>query len=182
MVYLFLADGFEEIEALNTVDILRRANIAVTTVGVNGVANKGAHNINVTADITVNDSDFADISCAILPGGMPGTLNLGACEKLCSLLKKCATEGTLIAAICAAPSVLGNLELLKSKNYTCYPGFESETFGGIYTEEKCVLDETIYPLITAKGPGAANDFAFAVVDYLIGNGEISENLKNEMQF
>ncbi len=182
MVYVFLANGFEEIEALSAVDILRRADIAVTTVGVNGKEIKGAHNITVTADITVNESDFADVSAVILPGGMPGTTNLNACEKLCSLLKACAKNGVLIAAICAAPSVLGNLELLKGKNYTCYPGFQSENFGGFYTGEKCVTDENVFPLITAKGPGAANDFAFSLVDYLTKDNSVSANLKQEMHF
>jgi 4-methyl-5(b-hydroxyethyl)-thiazole monophosphate biosynthesis len=182
MVYVFLANGFEEIEALSTVDILRRASIAVTTVGINGKEIKGAHNITVTADVTVNESDFADISAAILPGGMPGTLNLNTCKKLCSLLKACAKNNVLIAAICAAPSVLGNLELLKGKNYTCYPGFEAREFGVFYKLKKCVTDEKFFPLITAKGPGVANDFAFSLVDYLTKDNSISANLKQEMQF
>ena len=181
MVYVFLADGFEEIEALSTVDILRRANIAVTTVGVTGKEITGAHNITVAADITI-DSNITDITAVVLPGGMPGTLNLNACKKLCSLLKFCSENNILIAAICAAPSVLGNLELLKDKNYTCYPGFEAQEFAGNYKTDKCVIDTSDYPLITAKGPGAANDFAFALVDFLTKTTKISLKLKQEMQF
>ena len=181
MVYVFLADGFEEIEALNTVDILRRANIEVATVGITGKEITGSHNITVTADVTI-DSNITDITAVVLPGGMPGTLNLNSNKKLCNILKDCAKDGNLIAAICAAPSVLGNLELLNGKNYTCYPGFESEKFGGNYTGKKCVLDKKGYPLITAKGPGAANEFAFALVDFLTKNNTVSAKLQSEMQF
>ena len=182
MVYLFLANGFEEIEALATVDILRRSGIEVTTVGVGKKEVIGAHNITVTADILADECDYKNVSAVVLPGGMPGTTNLNACEKLCSLLKECAQKQILLAAICAAPSVLGNLGLLKGKNYTCYPGFESEKFGGCHKNDKVVLDENIFPLITAKGPGAANEFGFSLVDYLSKSNDISLKLKNEMQF
>lgn len=183
MVYLFLADGFEEIEALSVVDILRRAKIDVTTVGISKNEINGAHGIKVFADTNIDTCNFSDIQALILPGGMPGTLNLNNSQKLCNLLKESAKSGVLLAAICAAPSVLGNLGLLNGRNYTCYPSFEKDIFGGNYTAEKCVADNSgDFPVITAKGPGAANEFAFAIVDYLTNNGEISINLKSEMQF
>ena len=183
MVYLFLADGFEEIEALSVVDILRRAKIEVTTVGIDKTVINGAHGIKVTADTQIDNCAFNDISALILPGGMPGTLNLNNNEKLCKLLKDSALKGVLLAAICAAPSVFGNLGLLKGKDYTCYPSFENDIFGGNYTVQKCVVDNSgDFPVITAKGPGAANEFAFAVVDFITNGNTVSENLKNEMQF
>lgn len=183
MIYVFLADGFEEIEALSTVDILRRAEISVTTVGVRGAQITGAHGISVTADATIDNCDFGDTKGLVLPGGMPGTLNLNNNEKLCELLKRSAEKGVLLAAICAAPSVFGNLGLLKNRNYTCYPGFENENFGGNYKKDKCITDTNgSFALITAKGPGAANEFAFALTDFIKKDPRLTEKLKKEMQF
>lgn len=183
MIYVFLADGFEEIEALSTVDILRRAEAEVTTVGVNKKQITGAHGITVSTDKEINECDFLISEALVLPGGMPGTLNLGNCQKLRKLLKDSAEKGILLAAICAAPSVLGDLGLLNGRNYTCYPGFESESFGGMYHTDKCVTDKNgSFPLITAKGPGAANEFAFAVTDYIKKDTSVAERLKKEMQF
>jgi 4-methyl-5(b-hydroxyethyl)-thiazole monophosphate biosynthesis len=180
---MFLAQGFEEVEALAPLDLLRRAGLEVTTVGIGGDSITGSHGITVKADVKDKKAKFENIDMVILPGGMPGTLNLNNSQKLCNLLKESAKSGVLLAAICAAPSVLGNLGLLKGKNYTCYPSFEKDIFGGNYTAEKCVADNSgDFPVITAKGPGAANEFAFAIVDYLTNNGEISINLKSEMQF
>ncbi len=178
MVYLFLAEGFEEIEAIAPVDILRRLNINVTTVGVTGKVVTGSHNIKITADITIEEADFSDIEVAILPGGMPGTTNLGNSEILCNLLKECAKKGKLIAALCAAPSVLGKLGLLKGKVYTCYPGFESEDFGGIYKKIPVAESYGDYAVITAWGPGAAFRFGFDIANQI--TGESVENLKEAM--
>lgn len=178
MVYLFLAEGFEEIEAIAPVDILRRLNINVTTVGVTGKVVTGSHNIKITADITIEEADFSDIEVAILPGGMPGTTNLGNSEILCNLLKECAKKGKLIAALCAAPSVLGKLGLLKGKVYTCYPGFESEDFGGIYKKIPVAESHGDYAVITAWGPGAAFRFGFDIANLI--TGESVENLKEAM--
>lgn len=178
MVYLFLAEGFEEIEAIAPIDILRRLNINVTTVGVTGKVVTGSHNIKITADITIEEADFSDIEVAILPGGMPGTTNLGNSETLCNLLKECAKKGKLIAALCAAPSVLGKLGLLKDREYTCYPGFESEDFGGIYKKIPVVESHGDYTVITAWGPGAAFRFGFDIASQI--TGESVENLKEAM--
>ncbi|MCQ2341674.1 MAG: DJ-1/PfpI family protein, partial [Paludibacteraceae bacterium] len=145
MNYLFLDNGFEEIEALTTVDLLRRANIQVTTVSITGQAMVlGAHNIAVQADGLLDDIDFSDAEMLILPGGAS---HLEACEALCELLRKHNDENKMIAAICYAPSVLGRLGILEGKQATCYPGFEKylgESYvGGLVVESKNI--------ITAKG-------------------------------
>ena len=135
MVYIFLADGFEEIEALAPVDILRRAEVDVKMVSINDKLEvTGSHGIAVHADVLLKEvSEKADM--LILPGGMPGTLNLQKCQPLCDMLKK--ADG-YVAAICAAPSVLGGLGLLKGKKATCYPGFEDKLEGA-----ECVCDPVV---------------------------------------
>lgn len=163
MVYVFLADGFEEIEALSAVDILRRANISVNTVGVSGKEVTGAHGITVKADITIGEVERFDIDALVLPGGMPGAVNLKNSAELSELLLYAKGESKILAAICAAPLVLGSLGLLKGKNATCYPGFEDELIGAKITDAKvCVDGDTV----TASGPAAAADFAFALVEKL----------------
>lgn len=160
MNYLFLDNGFEEIEALTTVDLLRRANIELTTVSITGEKQvTGAHNITVLADKLFDDCNFADAEMLILPGG---PTHLENHKNLCDLLVKHNAEGKLLAAICAAPSVLGRLGILEGKQATCYPGFESflgESYiGGLVVESKNV--------ITAKGPGLSSDFAFCIIEKL----------------
>ena len=178
MVYLFLAEGFEEIEALATVDILRRAEIKVETVSITD-SNKviGAHEIEITAD-----KKFAEISenadMYILPGGMPGTLNLGAFKPLSDLLRKANDEGKYIAAICAAPSVFGELGLLKGKKASCYPGFEEKLLGAEVLMEPVVVSENI---ITSRGAGTAHTFALKLVS-LLKNDMAAENLKKGMLY
>ena len=169
MVYLFLAEGFEEIEALCPVDMLRRAGIEVKSVSITD--NKeviGAHGISTTADITFMDVDVTDADMLILPGGMPGTKNLLAHEPLVSMLKVFGGCGGEIAAICAAPMILGNIGLLSGKRATCYPGFENELKGAIVSKDKVVVDQNI---ITAQGMGAAIDFSCAIIDKLLGEGK-----------
>lgn len=167
MVYTFLADGFEEAEAIVPVDILRRLNIPVVTVGVTGKNVTGSHNITVAADTEIDKADFTDITAVILPGGMPGTLNLQKNEKLCTLLKQCSKQKVIISALCAAPSILGGLELLKGREYTCYPGFE-KSIDGIHKNIPLVIDEGKNTLITAWGPGAAYRFGFALAEKILG--------------
>ena len=165
-VALFLAKGFEEIEAIGTVDILRRAQINVVTVSITDYnVVTGAHNISVTADKTFNDTDFSDFEMLILPGGMPGAKNLNEHEDLKKLISNFNTKGKLIAAICAAPMVLGGLGILDGKRATCYPGFEPELIGAKITEESVVVDENI---ITGKGPGFVFDFGLRLVEQLLG--------------
>lgn len=165
-VALFLANGFEEIEALATVDILRRAEIPVQTVSItNNVVVTGAHNIPVTADTTFDKTNFSDVEVLVLPGGMPGAKHLNEHEGVKSLIKEFNDKGNLIAAICAAPMVLGGLGLLDDKKATCYPGFESELIGAKSTNESVVSDNNI---TTGRGPGLAFDFALSLVEQIAG--------------
>ncbi|MBR6523066.1 MAG: DJ-1/PfpI family protein [Clostridia bacterium] len=175
MVYVFLADGFEEIEALAPVDILRRAKIDVKTVSINDTLSvTGAHGITVQADILLKDVS-EDSQMLVLPGGMPGTLNLQKCQPLCDMLKK--AEG-FVAAICAAPSVLGGLGLLKGKKATCYPGFEDKLDGAEYVDESVVVSGKV---ITSKGAGTAHLFGFTLLSLLKEENE-AEKLRKTMMY
>ena len=179
MVYVFLADGFEEIEALATVDILRRSKIEVLTVSVSEKTVKGAHGINIEADITKEEFDInKPFDCVMLPGGMPGTKNLDKSPLVKEILNKSAEENKFIAAICAAPLILGKMGILRGKNAVCYPGFESNLLGANIVNEPSVRDGFI---LTGKGPGAVFDFAFALCDMIKGESKTSSKLKKEMQ-
>lgn len=177
MVYVFLADGFEEIEALSVVDILRRAEIDVKTVGISGECVTGAHNITVKADITADKIDKSNITAAVLPGGMPGAINLKNSAAVEDTLLYCAANDKVIAAICAAPLVLGNLGLLKNKTATCYPGFENELTGAEYKDIPVCVHGNI---ITAFGPGAAIDFGLELVKKL-KNTELADKIYKGMK-
>lgn len=180
MIYCFLATGFEEIEAITTVDMLRRTGIEVSTVAVTeeGLQVTGAHNITVNADMHIDDT-VADgnLTGVFLPGGMPGTLNLEANTQVKELISYCADNDRYIFAICAAPSVLGHIGLLKGKKATCYPGFESELEGADYSDSPAVKDRKI---ITGKGPGATIDFASLIVEEFNGI-ETARSLRASMQ-
>lgn len=175
MNYLFLDNGFEEIEAITTIDLLRRANIALTTVSVTGKAMVlGAHNIAVEADGLIENIDFSDAEMLILPGG---ATKLDECAALCELLVRHNDEGKDIAAICAAPSVLGKLGILRGKQATCYPGFEGflgESYiGGLVVESKNI--------VTAKGPGLSSDFAFCLIEKIAGS-EVADQVYDTAQY
>lgn len=177
--YVFLADGFEEIEALATVDILRRAGVEVTTVSINPTpVVTGAHGVPVSADALLTDDSFENADLLVLPGGMPGAANLDANEKLCTLLNTYAEAGKMTGAICAAPMVLGHLGLLVGKKATCYPGFESHLEGADYTAAMVEKDGQI---ITGKGPAAVFPFAFALAEALVGK-EVVEHVKQGMLY
>lgn len=176
MYYVLLAEGFEEIEALTQTDVLRRAGIDVMDVGLSGEFVSGAHGISVKCDITIDEAvKKNDSEGVILPGGMPGTLNIAACSSALTLIKKTYDEGKLVAAICAAPSVLGSMGILKGKKCTCYPGFEDRLAGGIIVSDKVVIDKNV---ITSKGPGTALDFALAICRYITSKdmSELSEKM------
>lgn len=161
---IFFADGLEEIEGLTVVDLFRRANISIDIVSINGTYKiKGAHNIEIKADKLFEEDDFSDTKIFILPGGMPGTTNLGAFEPLCDLLAKANEAGKYIAAICAAPSVLGKLHLLEGKAATCYPGFENMLIGAHCKKEKVVADGNA---VTSRGMGTAIEFAGKMIEIL----------------
>ena len=168
-VYVLLADGFEEIEALTPVDWLRRAGIDVTTVGVGGKVICGAHGIPVTADITEGElqSDPADLSMVVLPGGMPGTNNLDAAPAVDAYLRLAAERDAYIAAICAAPMVLGKRGLLRGKRAVCYPGFEEHLAGATLAVGSAVVTDG--KRITAKAAGYAAEFAYALIGELAGD-------------
>lgn len=177
MIYVFLTDGFEEIEALATVDILRRAGIEAVTVGVGGKEICGTHNIKVKADITVGETVTEDLQGVVLPGGLPGAWNLKDDKRVEELTRFCAAEGRLVSAICAAPSVLGDWGILDGKRAVCYPGFEERLAGAVYTDAPAVTSGNV---VTAKGAGAAFDFAFAIVEYL-SSEENAEKIGDAMQ-
>ncbi|MDE7442542.1 MAG: DJ-1/PfpI family protein [Muribaculaceae bacterium] len=175
--YLFLAPGFEEIEALATVDVLRRSGMEVITVAV-GVAGPvvGAHGIPVVADTSVDQlPDELEAEWLIAPGGMPGASNLAACDKLCAMLKAQSARGGHIAAICAAPAVvLAPLGLLEGRNATCYPGFENqcEDQGAVMKAVRVVVDGNI---ITGNGPSSAIPFALAIAEKSMGK-EVADSV------
>lgn len=179
-MYVFLADGFEEIEALAPVDVMRRAGLSVVMVSVTeNLVVQGAHGISVMADVTFDELNYIDASLLFLPGGLPGATNLEAHEGLGKLLvSKSAEEEVVISAICAAPLVLGGLGLLKGRQATCYPGFEDTMTGAIYTTDKVTRDGNIF---TACGPGAAWEIGFAFVEHFCGV-EKADELRKGMQF
>lgn len=180
MVYVFLADGFEEIEALAPVDILRRMSVDVKTVGVTGKNVRGSHGITVCSDKEITDGDFGDADTVILPGGLPGTTNLYNCEKLRGIIKRTADKGGNLAAICAAPSVFLKMGLLKGREYTCFPGFEDDKDSAIKKEQKVAISKGSYNVITSCSAGTALDFAFCLAEFITGDKEKVEDLKKSM--
>lgn len=165
-VYVFLADGFEDVEALIPVDVLRRGGQDVLTVSVmdDSQTVESAHGVTMIADTWIGDCDLTDADLLLLPGGMPGASNLYACEPLRQALVNQQEEGKMIAAICASPAVvLGQMGLLEGYRATCYPGFEQLLSGAEYTGELCTIDGNI---ITGEGPAAAFPFAYALLAIL----------------
>ena len=183
MVYVILADGFEEIEAIEPTDIMRRAGIEVTTVSIMPQKSvKGAHGITVWADALMSDilqNGVApdDMDVLMLPGG-EGHALLDKCSEVHALVNDALIREKYIAAICPAPSILGKKQILSGKRATCYPGFESLCYGAEMTGEKAVVDGRI---ITGRGPGAASDFGFALVTLLKGK-DTAAPLKEAMQY
>lgn len=161
-VLVFLAPGFEEIEALTVVDILRRAGIDTDTVSISkDYTVPGAHGINVEADKVIAEVDFSDSEMIVLPGGMPGTKNLEACEDLMTQVDDYLSSGRYVAAICAAPTILGHRSLLIDKPACCYPGMEDQLQGAHVSFDKVVVSDKI---ITSRGMGTAIPFALKLVE------------------
>lgn len=161
---LFLAEGFEEMEATGTVDILRRGGVDVKTVSITDDRKVvGAHNMEYVADNTIAEIDITDVEALILPGGMPGSSNLNSCEQLKEMLLEQYRRGKIVAAICAAPMVLGSLGLLKGRKATCYPGFEPKLIGATVTGEAVEVDGNV---VTGKGPGLVFNFGLALVSVI----------------
>lgn len=172
MVYVFFANGFEEIEGLAPVDILRRGGVEVKTVSVTGTEFvETSHGITLKADIMFEDADFSDADLLMLPGGLPGATNLNAHEGVRQTLLKQNARGGRIAAICAAPLVLGSLGLLEGKRATCYPGFEKYMTGATYTEELFTVDGNI---TTGRGPAATLPYAYAILAMLTNENTAKE--------
>ena len=166
MIYVFLAEGFEEIEAVSTIDVLRRAGARVTTVGIGGSLIKGAHGITVGCDIS--EGTFVPdegLEAVVLPGGMPGTLNLERSDTVRSAIKYAYENGKYICAICAAPTILGHMGLLEGRSAVCYPGMESGLYGAEVPEKFVCTDGRI---ITARGPGASIAFGLEIAKQLAG--------------
>ncbi len=179
MIYVFLANGFEETEAITPIDCLRRAGLTVQTVGIGGKVITGSHGIPVTADITPEQVVLDDaLEMVVLPGGMPGTRNLDADSTVHAALEFCAANGRKIGAICAAPSVPGKMGLLKGHRAVCFPGFEDELLGAEVGHEKACISGNY---ITARGAGAAIEFGLALVQALCGVA-VADALGSKMEF
>lgn len=178
-VYAFLADGFELIEALAVVDVLRRASVEVVTVSIGSSKEvASAQSVTVIADTLFEQNDYSDADVLFLPGGMPGTRNLEAHEGLKKILCKQYDAGKTVAAICAAPSVFGHYGFLEGRMATCFPGFESELKGATYSKEKVVEDGNV---ITSRGMGTAIDLGLALTKRLLF-AERADDLAKKIQY
>ena len=175
MFYVFLANGFEEIEALAPVDFLKRMGVQVVTVGVSGKNICGAHNITVEADILLSDVQLNDeLQGVMLPGGMPGAENLDNCPDVHRAIDYCVDNNKIVCAICAAPFILGKKGLLQGKRATCFPGFEGELEGATVLPDGVVTDGNI---ITARGAGVAWEFGAAIGTALVSKEKSDSILK-----
>lgn len=177
MVYVFLADGFEIIEALAPVDMLTRAKIDVKTVGVTGKIVKSSCGVQVVSDMEINEFEFYDVQAVVLPGGMPGILNLENCDAVQKIIDNAVNVNIPICAICAAPSILGHKGLLQDKKATCFPGFEDALEGAILIDNGVVCDGNF---ITAKGAGVSVDFGLEIVKKLKGEA-LSDEIRKTIQ-
>lgn len=177
MIYAFFANGFEEVEAITSVDVIRRAGIDIATVGIGSKNITGSHGITVVCDLDETQADFDNFDGVLLPGGMPGTLNLEKSSTVNKFLDKAFETDKLICAICAAPSILGHKNMLIGRRAVCFPGFESELNGAVVTDSYVETDGN---LITAKGMGSAVDFGLAVVEAIMGSAT-AVNLKASLQ-
>lgn len=177
MFCMFLADGFEETEALATLDVLRRAEINVQTVGVTGKTVIGSHAIPVIADVTIDNVNLNDIDGVVLPGGMPGTTNLQNNQKVLDCVMAAYKGNKPVCAICAAPSVLGSLGVLKGKKATCFPGFEDKLLGANVSSAGVVADGNV---VTAKGAGVSLEFGFKITELVKGK-DVADKLREIMQ-
>lgn len=179
-VYAMIANGSEEVECLAVVDILKRANIETVLVSTEETTEVvSAHNIKLITDITVAEVDFSDGDVIFVPGGIPGSNNLAACETLIAGLKQALMDGRRVAAICAAPGVvLGAHGLLEGKTATCYPGFGSEAHGANYVGEGVVTDGLI---TTARGLGFAIDLGLELVR-LLESEALAEDIRGKIQY
>ncbi len=178
MIYIFLADGFEETEAIAPIDMLRRAELDVVTVGIKNDAVKSSHGVPVLCDMTDMQVELDErLEMIVLPGGMPGTLNIEANPVVQSSIDYCVKNDIPIGAICAAPSILGKKGLLKGKEAICFPGFEKFLEGAKLSDKKVVTDGIF---TTAAGAGVAIEFGLELVRVLCGS-ESSESVRKAVQ-
>ena len=178
-VYEFLANGTEEVEALITVDILRRGGVDVKMVSTTGSEYiESSHGIVIKCDQMIENSDFSDADMLLLPGGQPGTTNLMAHEGVRKAISAHYAAGKKVGAICAAPMILGDLGILKGKKATCYPGCENGMIGAEYTHELYTIDGNI---ITGEGPAATFPYAYAILE-MLADKQTAERLKEGMIF
>ncbi len=176
MIYVLLGTGFEEVEALTPVDLLRRAGYDVCTVGLNGKVIYGGHHIGVETDIQVEQWDPTDAQMIVLPGGLGGVASIRGCTKVMEAVKTAYDTGCFVAAICAGPTVLADLGITDGKQATCYPGCESGMGGAVMTEQAVVRDGT---LITGTSAGCAVKFALALIDAL-GGESLAEKIARQI--
>lgn len=178
MLYMFFADGFEEVEAVATLDVIRRAGIEIKSVGVDKKVIKGSHEIEIICDTVVSEvTPDNELSGIILPGGMPGTTNLMNSDKVNEFIDFCFENKLLLAAICAAPMILGRKGILDGCKAICFPGFEDELSGAVISDEFVCTDRNI---ITAKGMGSAINFGLAITTYFKGKTS-ANSLKSTLQ-
>ena len=178
MIAILLADGFEEIEALTPLDVLRRAGLDARSVAIGSKIAVGSHGIPVICDIEASEVNEKELSTVIFPGGMPGSLNLDASPYADKVINAVLANGGRLAAICAAPLVLGRRGLLKGKEAICYPGFEEELSGAKISESSVVTDGNI---TTAKCMGVALPFALELVRLICGEDKANEISKSVME-
>ena len=176
---IFLATGYEEVEMLTVVDMLRRAKISIDMVSITDQKEvTSSHNVTITADKILSEVNFDEAEMLILPGGIPGTPNLRACDLLCEKLKEFAANGKKVAAVCAAPTVLGELGILAGKKATCYPSFADKLATGDYVKLPVVTDGNV---ITSRGMGTVIDFGLAIVSYF-GSEELVEDVRKHLVY
>ena len=177
MLYMFFADGFEEVEAIATLDVIKRAKIDIFSVGIGSKFITGSHGITIKCDLDDEEAALTGLDGVILPGGMPGTINLLNSDRVNRAVDYCHARGKLISAICAAPMILGKKGILKNVESTCFPGFEKDLEGAKLSDKYVCTDGNI---ITARGMGSAVHFGLAIVSYFKGEKFASE-LCNSLQ-
>lgn len=177
-IYLLLADGFEESEAIVPADLLLRAGAVVKLVSISGsLVVKGAHNITLQADMLIDEVSKDEMDCLILPGGTVGTQHLGESIKVKTLIDAAVAKGVYIGAICAAPSVLGKMNLLDGRRATCYPTFQGDLAHSIITGKKVEHDDIF---ITAEGMGVSFEFGYKLIEVLYGSS-MADKIKNNIR-
>ena len=176
MVYVMLGTGFEEIEALAPVDLLRRAGVDVTTVGISGKVVYGSHKIGVEADITIDEMDLTNLEMIVLPGGLGGVASIRGSQKALDVVRFANANGCFVAAICAGPTVLADLGITDGKHATCYPGQAGNMGGAVLMEKAAVRDGKI---ITGASAGCAVEFALALIDALKGE-EMAQKIREQI--